>query len=125
MESTTERSAMDLANVERIEVLKGPSGTLFGSSVSSFGGVVNLVTKKPLDAKRTEISYSTGSFGLNRLTADVNTVFDAEKTIRFRVNGDMHRERRFLSYGLNNTFLIATRLTHRVKSKERRVGKKC
>lgn len=117
MESTTERSAMDLANVERIEVLKGPSGTLFGSSVSSFGGVVNLVTKKPLDAKRTEISYSTGSFGLNRLTADVNTVFDAEKTIRFRVNGAMHRERSFLSYGFNNTFLIAPSLNYRVNER--------
>lgn len=63
MESTTDLSAMDLANVERIEVMKGASGTLFGSAVSSFGGVVNLVTKKPIEAKRTEFTYMIGSLG--------------------------------------------------------------
>ncbi|MCK7557292.1 TonB-dependent receptor [Chitinophaga sedimenti] len=35
----------DPANMERIEVIKGPSGTLFGSSVSYFGGLINVVTK--------------------------------------------------------------------------------
>src|SRR5262245_4693834 len=44
METIASRASLDIANVERIEVLKGPSGTLFGSTVSSFGGVVNLVT---------------------------------------------------------------------------------
>ena len=35
------------ANIERIEVLKGPSATLFGNTVSSYGGLINVVTKKP------------------------------------------------------------------------------
>lgn len=117
MESTSERSAMDLANVERIEVMKGPSGTLFGASVSSFGGVVNLVTKKPIEAKKTEVSYTTGSFGLNRLTADVNTPLDKDKKVLFRVNAASNRERSFLSYGFNNTFLLAPSLSYRVNEK--------
>jgi len=117
MESTSERSAMDLANIERIEILKGPSGTLFGSSVSSFGGVVNLVTKKPIEAKRTELGYTTGSFGLNRVTIDFNTPLDAEKKVLFRVNSALHRERSFLSYGFNNTFLVAPSLSYRVNEK--------
>ncbi|QEL03420.1 TonB-dependent siderophore receptor [Olivibacter sp. LS-1] len=117
MESTSERSAMDLANIERIEVLKGPSGTLFGSSVSSFGGVVNLVTKKPIEAKRTELSYTTGSFGLNRVTIDFNTPLDAEKKVLFRINSALHRERSFLSYGFNNTFLVAPSLSYRVNER--------
>src|SRR5690606_12973631 len=49
METLSGRSSISIDNAERIEVLKGPSGTLFGSSVSSFGGVVNLVTKKPFE----------------------------------------------------------------------------
>jgi iron complex outermembrane recepter protein len=117
MESTSERSAMDLANIERIEVLKGPSGTLFGSSVSSFGGVVNLVTKKTIEAKRTEFGYTTGSFGLNRVTVDLNAPLDAEKKVLFRVNSALHRERSFLSYGFNNTFLVAPSLSYRVNEK--------
>lgn len=114
MESTTERSAMDLANVERIEVMKGPSGTLFGSAVSSFGGVVNLVTKKPIEAKRTELTYMNGSFGLNRLTVDVNSPLDSAKKVLFRANAALHRERSFLDYGFNNTFLFAPSLSYRV-----------
>jgi iron complex outermembrane receptor protein len=114
MESTSDRSAVDLANVERIEVMKGPSGTLFGASVSSFGGVVNLVTKKPIQAKRTEINYTTGSFDLNRVTLDMNTPLNEDKSVLFRVNSAVHKERGFVSNTFNNTFLIAPSLSYRV-----------
>ncbi|HEU4607779.1 MAG TPA: TonB-dependent receptor plug domain-containing protein, partial [Chitinophagaceae bacterium] len=40
----------DPAGIERIEVIKGPSGTLFGSSLISFGGLINMVTKQPYDS---------------------------------------------------------------------------
>jgi iron complex outermembrane receptor protein len=40
---------IDPANIERIESIKGPSGTLFGSSLISFGGLLNIVTKKPYE----------------------------------------------------------------------------
>ncbi len=36
----------DVINLERVEVIKGPSGTLFGSSLVGFGGLINQVTKK-------------------------------------------------------------------------------
>lgn len=117
MESTSDRSAVDLANIERIEVMKGPSGTLFGASVSSFGGVVNVVTKKPIEAKRTEFNYTTGSFGLNRLTLDINTPLDQEKKVLFRVNSALNRERSFLDYGFNNTFLLAPSITYHVNER--------
>lgn len=117
MESTSERSALDLANIERIEILKGPSGTLFGAAVSSFGGVVNIVTKKPMEAKKTELSYTTGSFGLNRLTADINMPLNSEKSLLLRVNTAIHKERSFLDYGFNNTFLFAPSLSYHVNEK--------
>lgn len=117
MESTSDRSAMDLANVERIEVLKGPSGTLFGASVSSFGGVVNLVTKKPIEAKRTEVNYTTGSYDLNRLSIDLNTPLKADKSVLFRLNTAIHKERSYLSDAFNNTFLIAPSLSYQVNEK--------
>lgn len=62
---------IDPSNIERVELIKGPSGTLFGGAVVSFGGLINIVTKKPIDTAGGEINYLTGSFGLNRLTADV------------------------------------------------------
>lgn len=107
METSTGRSSTDFANLERIEVLKGPSGTLFGASVSSFGGVVNLVTKKPFETFKGEASYTVGSFGLNRITADVNTPLNKEKTALFRFNTALHRQGSFQNYGYNNSLMVA------------------
>ncbi|MBW1656500.1 TonB-dependent receptor [Flavobacterium quisquiliarum] len=117
METVSGRSSVDLGNVERIEILKGPSGTLFGSSVSSFGGVVNLVTKKPFETSAAEVSYTTGSYNLNRLTVDVNTPLNQEKTVLFRINMGVHREKSFLDYGFNNTLLFAPSLTYKASDK--------
>lgn len=117
METASGRSSVDLGNVERIEIMKGPSGTLFGSSVSSFGGVVNLVTKKPFETPATEISYTTGSYSLNRLTADINTPLNKDKSVLFRVNLAVNREKSFLDYGFNNTLLFAPSLTYKASEK--------
>ena len=117
METITGRSSVDIANVERIEILKGPSGTLFGSSVSSFGGVINLVTKKPLETRKAEISYTTGSFSLHRITADINTPLNKEKTVLFRLNTGVNKEKSFMNYGFNNTLLIAPSLLYKASDK--------
>ena len=117
METVTGRSSVDLSNVERIEIMKGPSGTLFGSSISSFGGVVNLVTKKPFETTASEISYTAGSFGLNRLTADVNTPLNKDKTALFRINVAVNREKSFLDYGFNNTLAISPSFIYKANDK--------
>ena len=39
--------ASALANIERVEVLKGPSGALYGQS--AVGGILSIITKRPLD----------------------------------------------------------------------------
>jgi iron complex outermembrane receptor protein len=117
METVDSRSSVDIGNVERIEVIKGPSGTLFGSTVSSFGGVVNLVTKKPFETFRAEAGYSFGSFGLNRFTADINAPLNQEKTALFRINTVLNRQNSFLNYGYNNSFLIAPSLSYQVNDR--------
>ncbi len=117
MEATTGRSSVDIANVERIEILKGPSGTLFGGNVSSFGGVVNLVTKKPVEAKRNEVAYTTGSYNLNRVTADINAPLNKEKTVLFRLNAAMNKEKSFLDYGFYNAYLMAPSLLYKASDR--------
>lgn len=117
MENMTGRSSISIDNAERIEVLKGPSGTLFGSSVSSFGGVVNLVTKKPFETKKTEVSYTGGSFGLNRLALDINTPLTQDNKVLFRLNTSVNTENSFLNFGFNKTLLIAPSLIYKATDK--------
>lgn len=110
-------SAIDPANIDRIEVIKGPSGTLFSNSVISYGGLINRVTKKPMDNAFAELSYTGGSFGLHRITADVNTPLNESKSVLFRVNAAYHRAGNFQDAGFERNFFVSPSLTYKVNDK--------
>lgn len=63
--------AVPLDAVERIEILRGPASSLYGSS--AVGGVINIVTRGNADAQRTEFTARAegGSFGSGAAAADV------------------------------------------------------
>jgi iron complex outermembrane receptor protein len=108
---------LDPANMERIEVIKGPSGTLFGSSLISFGGLMNIITKKPYEKFGGEINYTGGSFGLNRVSADINTPINKEKTALVRLNTAYQTEGSFQDVGSKTSFFIAPSILYNVNSK--------
>lgn len=110
-------SQVDPANIERIEAIKGPSATLFGSSFTSFGGLFNRITKKPLDTLKGEISYTGGGFGLSRLTADINTPVNADKTALFRLNIADQHENSFMDAGFSHHLFIAPSFSYKVNDR--------
>lgn len=107
----------DLANIERIEVIKGPSGTLFGSSLISYGGLINLTSKRPYERFGGSIQYVGGTFGLNRVVMDVNTpIGDSEKAFA-RVNAAYNYEGSFQDAGFRRSFFFAPSLTYKINDK--------
>ena len=63
-------NARELDEVERIEVLKGPQGTLFGRN--STGGAINIVTREPSDELTASMAGTFGNLDENRLKAFVS-----------------------------------------------------
>lgn len=78
-----EISFYQLYNVERVEVLKGPGGFLYGAN--PLAATVNLVRKQPAAGSFLEAGLSAGSFGAHGATLDWNQRGDGR--FGFRLNG--------------------------------------
>lgn len=109
--------SIDMSNIESIEAIKGPSGTLYGSSLVSFGGLFNIITKKPFDIFKGEAAYTWGGYGLSRFTVDVNTPLNAEKTLLFRFDGALHHEDSWQDAGFASYEFAAPSLTYKISDK--------
>jgi iron complex outermembrane receptor protein len=107
--------SIDPINVDNIEVIKGPSGTLFGSSLISYGGLINIVTKKPYSTFGGEIGYNSGTYGMNRLTADVNIPLNND--VSLRINSAYQKENSFQDAGFSKSIFFAPSLSYKVNDK--------
>lgn len=66
-----------LNDVERIEVLRGPQGTLYGRN--AMGGVMNIITKPKSDELSGFVRTDIGNYGFTRLAAGVKTMLLPQK----------------------------------------------
>jgi len=78
------RAANEMQNIERIEVLKGPSSGVFGRLEP--GGTVNVLTKRPQERHRAVIGYQTGTWRLRRPTLDLTGPLNKSKSLLYRFN---------------------------------------
>lgn len=110
--------ARDASNIERIEVIKGPTSALFGRGDP--GGAVNIVTKKPSFTKGGELVLSGGSYKNRRVQGDINLAITPKFAARITGaydEGDSYRQ--FIhhkTYTISPSFLWqlddATRLSY-------------
>lgn len=77
-------NGMMLTDIERIEVLRGPQGTLFGRN--AMGGVVNIITKKPTNRTQGFAEVGIGNLALQRHAAGFKTPIIKDKLF-FGING--------------------------------------
>ncbi|MEM7509138.1 MAG: TonB-dependent receptor [Pseudomonadota bacterium] len=92
-------------NIERIEVLKGPSSALFtGANGAPVSGVVNIVEKSPEQDPFYSVQGSAGSFDFYNATFDVNQPIS--ETLSFRVTGDFRTSNDFVDQADDRTAAI-------------------
>ena len=83
-----------LSNVERVEVLKGPAGLVFGTGGP--GGVVNIITKRPTEALAAEVTATLGTRDTKILSGDVSVPLGGGFGIR--VTGEIERSDSFIDF---------------------------
>jgi iron complex outermembrane recepter protein len=107
---------IDMFDVESIEVLRGPQGTLFGRN--TIGGIINVKRSRPTGELGAKLSGTIGSYGRRDLKAVINTPIIEDKMAlkigMFSINGDSFtrnytsgkRDPGLKRFGLTGTILV-------------------
>lgn len=71
--------------LERVQYLRGAASVFYGDG--SPGGLVNMVLKKPLPVRRTEVGFGAGELDFKRFTVDTTGPIGGDRSLRYRVVG--------------------------------------
>lgn len=108
-------SQRDVANVERVEFLKGPTSLLYGAN--EVGGIVNTITKKPLNDHRAEIGFIGGGFGYTRPTVDLTGPLTENKSLLYRLNFAYDRGNSYRDLVNNENIFLAPALVWKLTNR--------
>jgi iron complex outermembrane receptor protein len=96
---------LQLANVESVDILKGPAGILYGAVEP--GGIVNIVTKQPQSTPSFSLDQEAGSFGLARSTFDATGPLGADGHFGYRLDASTNASGSFVNYVYDNDNFLA------------------
>ena len=100
-------AGLGLFDVQNIQILPGPQGTLYGSS--TIGGVIQVTTNRPSHDQKASLLVEGGNYGSAHVTAIVNGTVSGELALRLAYDGDYHRG--YFSNGTGNNKRTSFRLS--------------
>jgi iron complex outermembrane receptor protein len=101
---------IETANVQSLEVLKGPAAMLYGRIEP--GGLINIVTKQPLLVPYYSVQEQFGSWGLTRTTVDATGPLNDDKSLAYRVNLAYQNTDSFRNFVTRESFFIAPTISY-------------
>jgi len=109
IDPTNITNAADSYNIQRLEVLKGPAAVLYGQGDP--GGIVNLVTKKPLPDPYYSASATVGSYNFYRTELDATGPLNASKTLLYRINFAGQKAESFVDFVKRDLIAVSPAIT--------------
>lgn len=106
---------LETANLNQVEVLKGPASILFGRVEP--GGLVNLVTKRALETPYYSVQQQFGSYSLFRTTVDATGPILKDNSLLYRMNIAYKDNKTFRDFSRQEHIFIAPSLTWRPTDK--------
>lgn len=105
----------DMSFVDHIEFVKGPAGFMLSNGDPS--GLYNVVTKKPTGETKGEISFTTGSFNLNRATLDLDGKLSKDGKFLYRLDLSAQNKNSFRANEFNDRYVIAPVVSYQIDDK--------
>jgi iron complex outermembrane receptor protein len=113
--NTNVQPTSEVANLERVEVLKGPASILYGAIEP--GGLINTVSKQPMSQPFYETELQVGSRGFVRPRFDVSGALTSDGKVLYRLNGLYQRLESFRNLDQEDKrFFIAPTVTWKIGS---------
>lgn len=100
------------ANIERVEVLKGPASVLYGQFEP--GGVVNYIIKQPLSDPFYSGEFTVGSYDFFRPSLDISGPLTIDRNLLYRLNVAYDNFGSFIDYVDGEGFFASPILTYKV-----------
>ncbi|MGF1518698.1 MAG: TonB-dependent siderophore receptor [Nodosilinea sp.] len=102
-------SSVDPANIERIEVLRGPASVLYGQVEP--GGIINVVTKQPLSTPYYSAELSVGNYSFYRPSIDFSGPLNDDNSLLYRLNVAYQNAGSFRDFNFTERVFIAPVVT--------------
>ena len=110
-------SAVQIANVESLDILKGPAAILYGQVEP--GGIVNVITKQPQPKAAYSAEAQAGSYGFYRAVADATGPLADDGKLLYRLIGSWEHSGSPTQFGFTHSNFVAPSLAWTPTSRDK------